>query len=73
MKAKYLIGVANDGYAFVGRKGSATNRLTEPSPVSTIAPITLSVAKKMLREFDKKSPAATCGMKIFELVERKRK
>lgn len=67
MKEKYFLGRAIDGYAFVGRKGSATNREKEPSPVSTIAPMTLSEAKKMLKGYNKN--LLSSGMKIFELVE----
>lgn len=70
MEAKYLLGHAIDGYSFIGRKGSATNRKKESDPVSTIAPMTLPEAKKLLKHFDKKSPASSCGMKIFYLVER---
>lgn len=69
MKAKYFLGHAIDGYAFIGRKGSATNRKKERNPVSTICPMTLPVAKKMLADFDKHPWSG--GMKIFELVERK--
>ena len=52
MKAKYFLGHAIDGYAFIGRKGSATNREDEPRPVSTIAPMTLKAARKMLEDFN---------------------
>lgn len=69
MKTKYFIGRAIDGYSFIGRKGSATNREKESSSCSTICPVTLAMAKKMLKEFDARGPCSS-GMKIFELVER---
>lgn len=67
MKAKYLIGRDSDYCGVIGRKGSATNRTDERRPVSTICPVTLPVAKKMLKDFNKRPQSA--GMKIFELKE----
>lgn len=70
MKAKYFLGHAIDGYAFIGRKGSAITRERKKDmpQISTICPMTLRVAKKMLKEFDARGPCAS-GMKIFELKE----